>query len=1172
MENEADNVFVEENLAKKQIVSDLASTGALDENVATEWLRHRTKPATALRNGTVHDAVTAASVAMKFRNLAARASSIPSTISHAVEATQAAWLTWQDLMDQGKHTTENALLKRLGSRGYIKAAWKGKITVSNDDLVKGAIGLELFNQFNGFKASPSSRGAANAIWLGTDAAAIGTGLAVGGPIGGFFAAAMVLPSHFHLDSLMKHRTKQGLDPSIRVTDYLGMAADTVIDPLFALSFTPVQAFSNPVTRKLLASAPVTKMGKPFKSILDSRAAGAAYAWFREPINVLSARIHRPIIDAVTNFQIHLKDNTRPMLQALFSGQPVLTASVKLAYKQFTTKAGMRASTVGGVAPLRTNVAKIARITAGNTTHYAAEILGTGGKVPANLTQFVVRGRRFVYDPITAPSNIQTEIADVLARRVGIRDLGNDIFLYRAMGWTDADINRHFLIKKIPLGRVNHAWAGTIGSQAYATTAGGRVSKTLSSGLPEWIRGGDFDQRVGMYLTDRITKAGFTKQELPWLREAERVVQQFRLDAGLPSAGKLKDVWPKLLNADQYVPSDVVGNISIKTLSMIKMAKRSTAQSLGALPRESFSGMAMLEDFGYMSGRSKFISPILNRFNPGTVNHRTPTGRPISKVTNPEWIGLSGAQQRYFEQLMFRMSGKPNGPLHDAFDETMGNAFHWINEKMEPAISRRILRYYAGKSVPNSALARGVKNVAIEAANFRLPEIDPLMKLTFAVQHNIIRAMLGGKISTAIQNSAIVINSAAAEGTPAVIKGIFRMSDKKWQKAIKDSNLDIMWTQINETTLFQKHIGSTMDEFMFSGFNFTEILGKGIAGQLVYERTMKKLVNAKTGKPFKDITEWLAHAAPDQLASAMHSARWAAIDQTHLYGMLGRAPAADGPFIRPATTLLSFSAKQGEFLLRQMKRDPSGLVRYFATSGFLIKKMDDYLGVDATPFVGLGFLPMTKTLDGFPLIASPEVQTFVDLLSSVSLLASDDPRGAVTHLRGARNGLLAMAGVPISAGRDWSEAWEEWNTGARPYGAEKFVESSKPEAIRRIAFSRSSIDRDRSNMNVSIASSTRRLDFEMNLRAKAWADAVTGTSADAVNDASALMLRPIMIDGVEIPIDMTSLNARVKAKLTNRTTDADTQRWSDIPKALRFLYGDKLETYERLKNREVRYGG
>ena len=1158
-----------QSLATKQLVSDSAQLGLIDDQQAAAYERFRTKPATLARNGNVDDAINAASIAMKFRNLAGSAAKIPDFIRRSTEATQASWLVWQDFVDRGKHPTENELLNKLGPRGYIKAAWRGKIEVTNDDLVKGAMGLELYNSFHGLKASPSSRWAANAVWLGTDAAAIGTGLALGGPIGGFFAAALTLPGHFSLDSMMRKRKKTGEDPAIRVTDYFGMAADMVIDPTFALSFTPPGAFSNPVTRKLIASTPVKMFGKPFKTILDSRMAGSLYAWLREPINVLPERISRPIVNSVINFQQELKNVTGPMLKDLFEGTPVTLASTRLAYKQFTTKKGVRAAAVGGLTPVTTNAAKFNRITSTTSSQFAAEIIGHKGAVPAGLAEFTVRGRRFVYNPAVAPANLQQDITDILARRAAHRDIGNDILLQQAMGWTDADINRALLLKNHSLGRINHAWASTIGLKPLPKTASGRVSKALSTNLPEWIRGGDFDQRVGMYISGKVGKSIFTKGELPWVREVERVIQQFRMDAGLPSGGLLRDLWPKLIGSDQYLPSDVVGNISIKTLKMLRLPKRSKIHSLGPLPREHFSGMSMLEDLGYMSGRAKHLNPILNRFSPDVVPFKTPVGRNIKKVTNPEWVGLTGAQQRYLEQTMLRISGRPKGPIHDAFDESFGNMFHWINDHMEPAISRRILRYYNARPNPTGKLGHFVRKGAIEVANFRLPEIDPMMKMTFMIQHNIIRAMLGGKVSTALANSAIVFNTAAAEGTPQMLKGIFRMHDRKWQKAIKEADLDIVWTQFNETNLWDKHIMGWLDDKMFKGFNFTEILGKGIAGQLAFERTMLKHVNPKTGRRFAGIDEWLLHATPDMRNNAMLAARWASIDQTHLYGMMGRAPAADSPFIRPFGTLLSFTTKQSEFLLRQMRRDPTGVIRYFALSGWLMNKLDDYIGADASPFVGLGFLPMTRSLDGLPIIASPEVQTFLDMTSAMGLLARDDPRGAVTKLRSAKVGLMNLMGLPVGATRDLAEAWEEWTVGSRPYGTEKFVESSKPEAIRRVAFSRSTIDRKRSELNTSIASSERKYDFEMDRRARLWVEAVTGMDSDRLNDASSMMLKPIIIDGQIIPIDQESMKARVKAKLQNTMVDADTQRWSDIPRALRFLYGDRVEAYERLKNREVR---
>jgi hypothetical protein len=343
--------------------------------------------------------------------------------------------------------------------------------------------------------------------------------------------------------------------------------------------------------------------------------------------------------------------------------------------------------------------------------------------------------------------------------------------------------------------------------------------------------------------------------------------------------------------------------------------------------------------------------------------------------------LRPGQQKYAETLYNFLEGKPN-----AWDSLWDRGLNSAMDQFE--------------KIPGVRVPKKLRN-------------RPAYRTSAAVQNAFYRSLLGGMLSTGMNNLAQSINTASRYGPLHMLEGIAAFSDKDLRKVFKDQQLldgfDSLFTQ-NMGGL-QGFGFDNLNKFILSPIRSAEFINRGIAFWTGISHAAKRAgVNG-----FK---EWSKLDPKEQ--QALLGAGIDAVETTQfIYGRLGQAPFFQNALAKNMTTLATFPVKQAEFLTNQMMEDPSGLVRYFALTGMLTRLNREMLGVSVDNAVGFGFIP--DHMQPYPL-ASPEVKT---LSSLVSYAAARDPKDKKLHFNEFSQGFSQMmagfagpgtlvAGVPREA--------------------------------------------------------------------------------------------------------------------------------------------------------------
>lgn len=125
---------------------------------------------------------------------------------------------------------------------------------------------------------------------------------------------------------------------------------------------------------------------------------------------------------------------------------------------------------------------------------------------------------------------------------------------------------------------------------------------------------------------------------------------------------------------------------------------------------------------------------------------------------------------------------------------------------------------------------------------------------------------------------------------------------------------------------------------------------------------------------------------------MFEALRATEETNHMYGALGRTPVASAilpkGMVISGTQFLSFVPKQTEELLAQFEKNPGAIAQYLMLSGWLSRVAAEDFGIDATSYVGLGYLPQ-----GGDDLTSPAATAMTDMLAMFSAIGNHDPEEA-----------------------------------------------------------------------------------------------------------------------------------------------------------------------------------
>ena len=277
------------------------------------------------------------------------------------------------------------------------------------------------------------------------------------------------------------------------------------------------------------------------------------------------------------------------------------------------------------------------------------------------------------------------------------------------------------------------------------------------------------------------------------------------------------------------------------------------------------------------------------------------------------------------------------------------------------------------------MARRIPGVAIKEIN------RPAYKLSLGLSRAFHRSLLGGMFSSGMYNFGQSINTASRFGVMPTLRGLARHLTKEGRQEFEDARImSDMVEFFGNPNKFNDRIArmsggilKNWDDVLMAPIHVTEHHNRGIAfhtgmGLALDKRGIRSYQQMKT-LPEKIRKEILAEAID-------------AVETTQfIYGKLGMSPLFQQPGMRNATTLVTFPAKQAQFMVQQMKDDPTGIARYLIMSGWITRMNREMLGIDADHAFGFGFIP--DDIGPMP-IAGPEI----NMLWNVGLaMASNSPR-------------------------------------------------------------------------------------------------------------------------------------------------------------------------------------
>mgnify|MGYP001604467632 CR=1 FL=1 len=357
---------------------------------------------------------------------------------------------------------------------------------------------------------------------------------------------------------------------------------------------------------------------------------------------------------------------------------------------------------------------------------------------------------------------------------------------------------------------------------------------------------------------------------------------------------------------------------------------------------------------------------------------------LATKQNPHVADWSSGERSYMVRLINEIQGRGRGRVALELGE----------------LSRRMvfnLQDVAGRN----RITKKLFSMTFEEAGAKLGVYAKPQYATQFFVHNVVRSMLWGNLGAAVKNTSQLLNVATVKGIPATIKGMFELSDpKRWALAETE-----VWHEFKKLLIDERwtaRVGTRLDDLMMAPFNATENLARGTAFNVYLDDYMKK----------NRIPGFEALMKDPRRADAIRYAAHGAYDTNFIYGVLGRPASVIGsPFLRPLTTLLSYGPKQAEFYRRVAKEDGSVLLRAIGMHGLAIDLGNKWLGIAPESWLGWGFAPPMQSIDGIPLMTSPQLRWGIDIARGFGALGSGDEAEAARHFRSAQGATGQVLAAP-----------------------------------------------------------------------------------------------------------------------------------------------------------------
>jgi len=465
------------------------------------------------------------------------------------------------------------------------------------------------------------------------------------------------------------------------------------------------------------------------------------------------------------------------------------------------------------------------------------------------------------------------------------------------------------------------------------------------------------------ITKRVKKNG-KWVEVPFFDEAELAdpanLAIFKNLRGFLAADDLK-----------HVPSDVMETVGPRNIAEIWFPKKIKGAPKVTDPA-LWDAHQYLSSMTYLIKRKMHLEPMFNEM-----------------LSKESLKGLQRHEERYLRSWIAMQSGK--GPQHHTMDDFAGWFLNRANQLETRAPVFRRLR----RALEESHIGRA-RRFRWQGKDETIVGMSPAMELANRVNTWVLRGILGGDPKSAFQNPFLIVNIVAKHGIKGLMKGIVKELSPEFRAARHKANLLGGWSAIFSDDVFKlattgekvnplNPYGNGLDNWLFLMFQSTEMLPKGIAFNIGMEEFITTAIKQGRGELHgaKNIGQFFKMATKELQSEAAQHGYNNSMYLTHMYGGMNKAPMLQNPAARSAMTLLSFTPKQIGFLIRQTRKDPTGLLRYFAMSAKLVDLSERELGLDVNRYVGWGFKPMTRNLNGIPLVESPPIKAAISALGYVS---------------------------------------------------------------------------------------------------------------------------------------------------------------------------------------------
>jgi len=363
-------------------------------------------------------------------------------------------------------------------------------------------------------------------------------------------------------------------------------------------------------------------------------------------------------------------------------------------------------------------------------------------------------------------------------------------------------------------------------------------------------------------------------------------------------------------------------------------------------------VAALELYGRAMHKKLILDPMYDRVLIAGDDLYRKTGNPSFKL--------------YANTYVRQMQGKPSY-LGEIIDRTIGGPINAKGGLKVPVVGGKEV---FGKKIPETIMWKP------RVMERKLMGLSTLFHMS----------MLGGNSRYPFMQIATAIPTTASRfGMLRTLKGIFKMGTREGQALAKNAGVYQPFVDMMEAPEMRQ-----LSRFIFekipavSPFGvMTNAKAEMMARGMTFHASVDMLMTKAGFSSWDEAVE-----AGMSRAIAFEGLRMSE-EVNHMFGAVNRQPlgtAVAGQGVSVASTqFLSFIWKQTDELLSQATRDVGMLGRYLAVSGWASKVSAEDLGIDATNYVGLGYIP-TSLKDA----TSPTVDFVLSILDYSAAHAGHNP--------------------------------------------------------------------------------------------------------------------------------------------------------------------------------------